>query len=167
MNTTLSKILFVSLAFIAPINFLFYTIYAFIFLDFITGVWKTLKNNGVWKKITILKHKIQLPLAGLNSHTAKRTIIKTICYTIALLTTYILESQIIGSGVVLSKIVAGFISMVEVASIFENLGEISANPVFMKIFDYISTYFNKNKNIINKIDGAKDESNKDTKKEDI
>lgn len=157
----LIKLLFLGSAFLLPIHFLFLTIYTFIGLDFLTGIWKVLVKNKIWKNIKIFnKFNIKLPLAGLNSHTMKRTIIKTICYSIALLTTYMLESQIIGTGIILSKIVAGFISMVEVASIFENLAEISGNSLFNKLFDIIKTYFNTNKDIINKIDSVNEESNK-------
>jgi len=162
------KSFLVALAYFSPIQTLFNLIFVLVLIDFITGVWSAIIKNGVWKQYCVhIPFKkdpfcFRLPLAGLNSRTMKRSVIKILCYNIAILVTFLIENIIFGSGIVITKWVTGFISLVEVASIFENLTKISGNPLFNKIYDTLSTYFNRNKNIINQIDGTNKDSDNQT-----
>jgi len=168
MKSYALQLLIIGITYLAVAKAMFFLMFALVFLDFITGIWKAVLANGIWRHFDIpimftkRRLKFKLPIAGLNSHTMKRTVVKTTCYFIAILTGFLLENVILGTGLVLTKIVTGFIAVVEIASIFENLAKITGNPVFNKIFDAISTYFNRNKDIINKIDGTNEKSDSST-----
>lgn len=137
------KVFFLATAYMEDVKNLFHVMVALVFIDLITGVWKSVKACG-W--------------CSIKSRTLKRSVIKLTAYTLAIISTYIIEREIIQSGVYVSRFVTGLICMVEAASIFENLAEITGNNVFLKIFDSLKTYFNTNKNIINQIDTEKNET---------
>lgn len=166
MKNYIIQTILIGLTYLAAAKAMYFLMFALVIIDFITGVWKAVLLNGIWKYydirilFTTRRLKFKLPIAGLNSHTMKRSVVKITCYSFAILTTFLLETEIFGTGIILTKIVTGFIALVETASIFENLAKISGMNVFNKIFDTIATYFNKNKNIINKIDGTIEDSNK-------
>ena len=138
------KIFILATTYMADIKHLFHVMFALVMIDLITGIWKSVKACG-W--------------CSIKSRTLKRSVIKLGAYTLAIISTYIIEKEIILSGIYVSRFVVGLICMVEAASIFENLSEITGNNVFLKIFDSLKTYFNTNKNIINQIDTKKDETN--------
>ena len=142
MSSLCAKLFLIALAYFIAIKALVWVIFTLVIFDLITGIWKVVKLNG-WKT--------------LNSKGYKRTIIKMAAYFIALISVFLIEAEILGSGIFLCKIVAGMISLVELASIAENLTTITGQPIFMKIYDTLKTYFNTNKNIIDKIDTDKDE----------
>jgi phage-related holin len=141
MNTII-KLSLLSLTYFAAIKTLFHLMIALVIIDLFTGVWKSVKVGG-WKSI--------------KSRLLKRTVIKTTCYIIALVVSYLFESIIIGTNGVITNIVAGMIGITEVASIFENLTTITGNSLFMKLFDVLKTYFNTNKNIIDNLPGVGDD----------
>ena len=136
----IAKLFFIALSYMAEIKHLFHVMIALVFIDLITGIWKSVKASG-WRSI--------------KSRTLKRSVIKVTAYTLAIISTYIIEKEIILTGIYISRIVVGLICMVEIASIFENLAEITGDNVFLKIFETLKTYFNTNKDIINKIDTKK------------
>lgn len=138
----MSKIFFIGTSYMANIKHLFHVMAALVLIDLITGIWKSVKLSG-WKSI--------------KSRTMKRSVIKLTAYTLAIISTYIIEKEIILSGIYISRFVVGLICMVEAASIFENLSEITGNNVFLKIFDALKTALNTNKNIINQIDTKKND----------
>ena len=144
----LVKLFILAITYMEGIKHLYHVMFALIALDFFTGLWKCVQRNG-WNSF--------------KSRTAKRSVIKIGAYSIAIAATFFIEKEIIGSGIYITRAVTGFIAMVEAASIFENLAEITGNNVFLKIFNLLKTSVNTNKNIINKIDTTKeDEENSNT-----
>ena len=128
-----------AISFLGDIKILVHSILILILIDLITGLWASFKLNGI---------------KSFKSSKLKRTVIKTTCYIIAILTAFLLERNIFGlEGIGISRITAGFIALVEVASIFENLSKLSGMDLFLKIFDVIKTKFNTDKTMINKISG--------------
>lgn len=130
--------------YLAPLQPLVILIFILTGVDLITGLWLSIKTKG---------------LKSIKSRGLKRTIIKLTAYLLAVILTFLFENILLGiTGLYLTKIVAGYISLTELASNFENLGGITnKNSLFMKLFDVIKTYFNKNKDIINQIDKKKEE----------
>lgn len=159
LMNSLVKIMLIATSYLFAIQALIYVMLGLVLIDFITGIWKAVLANGVWRQCKLFGVSFKLPIAGLNSHTMKRTVVKSTCYFIAILTSFLLENEIFGTGIVVTKIVTGFIAMVEAASIFENLARITGNPVFSKIFDTIKTFFNTRKDLISKIDGTVKDTN--------
>lgn len=92
--------------FIAPIKLLLINVYLLVCIDLITGIWASL----------VEKQKIV-------SNKLRRTINKLLSYTAALLVTHHLTNNFLTLGLdaALVKILAGYIAITEVKSIFENL----------------------------------------------
>jgi phage-related holin len=110
--------------------------------DLITGLIASIKTKGI---------------KSLKSRGLKRTTIKIAAYLIALSLTFLFENIIFDTNLILTKIMAGYISLTELASVFENLGKITnKGALFNALFNVLKTYFNKNKDLINKIDPEKD-----------
>lgn len=143
----LTKIVFIIAAYFVAIKMLVWVIFTLVIFDLVTGIWKTVRKDG-WK--------------ALNSKGYKRTIIKLAAYMMALVSTFLIEAEILGTGIFLCKIVSGMISLVEIASIFENLTEITGQPLFMKIYDLLKTKLNTNKDIINSFDGTNKDNEQNT-----
>ena len=140
MNLIIKTILLSTLAYFAPIYAIIYLVFILVGVDFITGLYLSIKD----------KKKIQ-------SRKLKRTIIKLTAYLLALIITFLFECIILGSGILVTKIIGGYISLTEIASIFENLGKIiNKNSLYIVLYDTLKTYFNINKKIINNIDTEKD-----------
>lgn len=134
----LIKTILLASLFFASIKPLVWLILGLTTVDFITGIWRTVKLYGV---------------KSLTSSGYKRTTIKLAAYMIALYCTFSIETVILGTGIFISKIVAGIICLTEFASITENLGQITGSNIFNQIFDILKSKLNTNKDIINKVTG--------------
>lgn len=138
------------LTYFSPIKELIHLIFLMCLVDMVTGIWKSIKIGG---------------LKAFSSRKARRSIVKIVAYLLAVISTYGLEIVIFNSpGSYLTKGIAASIALIEIASLFENLATITGNPIFLKMFDSISTYFNRNKDIINSIDPTLDNPDKDDSK---
>lgn len=152
MIGNLVKIAFISiLAFFSAAQPLIYLILAITFLDFITGFLKSMKISGTWKCF--------------KSRIARRSIVKTMCYLIAVLVGYAIELVIFGSAAgYLTKSIASSIILVEFSSLLENMAVITGQTLFLKIFDITKTIFNTNKDILTKIDPTLNQEDDDETK---
>jgi len=103
---------------LTPIYPLMFVVTIFIGVDFITGIWKSLKNG---KKIqsTIMAHSVS----------------KSILYQLAILTAVLMETFVFG-GIPIVKLVGGFIATVEFKSILENVGEITGIDIWKNVSKY-------------------------------
>lgn len=106
---------------LTPIYPLMFVVTIFIIVDFITGIWKSLKS-GKKIKSTIMAHSIS----------------KTILYHLAILVSVLFETFVF-SGIPVIQLVGGFIATVEFKSILENIGEITG----INIWGNIKKYFVK------------------------
>lgn len=99
-------------SFLIPIKILIYLVGLMIIIDTISGIWKAKKTGE-----------------ALTSHKLSRAISKMLLYQLALITFFILEKYLLGEFVLiftaipyfLTKVVAVFISFVEIVSINENI----------------------------------------------
>jgi phage-related holin len=139
------------LSYFAEIRDIIHLIIIFSVLDIITGIWKSVILHG-WKSFS--------------SRKLRRSIVKIGAYLVAILVSYATDKTLIGieDTIVLTRLTAGIIGLIEMASLFENLSVITGKKIFIIIFDNIKTYFNRNKDLLIKIDPTLD-MNVDTKNE--
>ena len=108
-------------AILLPIQPLMIVSTIMIMLDFLTGVWKSVKKGE-----------------GFSSSKMSNTVSKTVLYQIAILSSFLMETYIFG-GLPVTKIVAGFICSVEFKSILENIGEVTG----IDLWKHVAKYFVK------------------------
>lgn len=109
----LQKALVMLAIMLAPIQAVMLTVGFLIFLDLATGIWAALKRQ---EKIS--------------SAALRRTLSKMIIYQLAIISGFLIEHHIVGDSIPMIKILAGFISLVELKSILENSNVILGANVF-------------------------------------
>lgn len=115
-----SKLCFLLLAYLSPINMIFHAIWFLLVVDLITGIWKSIKTGKV------------ICSRGLRS-----TVEKFLFYTLSVVVVYVVDKTFFGSMSHLASIIGGYIAITEVISIFENIAEITGHNIFLKIRDVI------------------------------
>lgn len=108
------------LAYLSPMEEVFYCMLFFVVVDLVVGVMASSKNG-----------------IGRSSRRARRSLIKLLCYMGAILMAYVAEQTFAGEGIGSYKWIGGFICLVEFVSILENMATITGNPIFLKIIKLI------------------------------
>lgn len=137
MKFNLTKFLFFLGSYFAPIATIIHVMLVFILIDLLSAIWAALKN----------KEKIE-------SHKMRKTVVKMFWYIAAVVMTHMMEVTFNLQFAHLAQITGGFICMVEIKSVFENITKITNEPVFIKIYklfekkakETIDTDINTNKN---------------------
>lgn len=109
----LSKALTLLLIILAPIKAVMSTVGFLVFLDAATGVWAALKRKE-----------------AITSAALRRTISKMVIYQLAVISGYLIETYLLGGSLPISKVVAGFIGLVEFKSVLENGNTILGTDIF-------------------------------------
>ncbi|MEI6901360.1 MAG: phage holin family protein [Bacteroidota bacterium] len=135
------KLALLAIAYFTPIAEMVIVMLIFLLFDTITGIWASLKKGE-----------------KLESHKLRKTVYKIICYTLAVMLSWMMEKTFSLTWSNLANLVCGFICFVELKSIFENITRITNEPVFMKILKIIKR---KGAETIREI-GEEDESQKDS-----
>lgn len=133
MYAKITKIFFFIISYFAPISTIIHVMLVFIFFDFVSGVWASCKN----------KEKIE-------SKRMRKTITKIIWYIVAIFMAHMMEVTFSLQFLHLAQIVGGFICMVEIKSVFENITKITNEPIFMKIYKLFEKKAKDNFDINNK-----------------
>lgn len=107
------KVITLIIVVLAPIEAVMATVGFLIFVDLISGMWAA--------------HKRKEPIT---SAALRRTISKMIIYQIAVISGFLIETYLVGGSLPISKVVAGFIGIVEFKSILENGNTILGTDVF-------------------------------------
>lgn len=119
-------------AYFAPVTAVVAVIFGFVIIDFFTGIWAAKKR----------KEKIR-------SHTMRNSVTKLLCYLIVILLAFVLQKEIITfDWFAATNIAAGLICLAELKSVVENMGDITGNSIFIKIFESLLDVFKKNKDKI-------------------
>jgi phage-related holin len=116
LHSFLTKIAILVIAYFTPIAEMVHVMLIFLALDMISGIWASVKAG----------QKIK-------SHKLRQTVYKFLWYTIAVMTSWMMEKTFNLSLLNLACVTAGFICFVELKSIFENITRITGDPVFMRI----------------------------------
>lgn len=122
-----AKLMGVSLTYFLPIRELAYALLALFLIDWVTGVWK---SRVVRRRIT--------------SYRLRKSSQKIGSYMVALISAHILNESILGGVMHLPQLIAGYIGVTEVASILENLSEITGRDLMLEIANKVKDSF-KNK----------------------
>lgn len=121
MKDWLLGVLLSTVAVFAPIKELFLVTTILIMVDLITGILAA-KKRGEWTKLKEIKS------AGL-----RRTFSKSWIYLTGIGIGFLIEHYMLQGFIPISKIAAGYISLVEGKSIYENLDVINAQPIFKQL----------------------------------
>jgi phage-related holin len=133
-SSTLLKLLTCALAYFAPISVMIHTVLIFILIDFLTGIYASYKT-----KTKIVSNRL------------RKTIEKFVFYTGAIIIAHMFQISF-ANWSNLSQIVAGFIAMTELFSIYENIRNITKLDILSQVRDYLLNVLNKFKNTDNKKD---------------
>lgn len=123
----LTKIGFWAAAIVAPITPVMATVIFLIVVDFITGIWASLttKPEGL-KWFEVIK-----------SRKIYSTLSKFLIYNLVVMSSYFIELHIVPE-VPWLKVVAGFIAITEMKSVFENFHRIYGIDVWSQIKDLLN-----------------------------
>lgn len=117
-----TKVFAVMLVILAPIKAVLITVGFLIFLDLISGI------------VAAVKRKESVSSAAL-----RRTISKMIIYQTAVITGFFIEHYLLEGSIPVSKVVAGFIGIVEFKSILENFNTILGTDVFKTLIQKLGS----------------------------
>lgn len=107
---------------IAPVLSIMATIVGLLLADFITAIWATVKING-WRSVSAKRMFDSIP--------------KLILYNLALLTTFFVQHYII-DGIPMIKVIGGFIALIELRSIYENIRLVTNVDLWNSIKDIVN-----------------------------
>lgn len=117
----------VSLAILAPIHAVIIATCIIVGVDLILGIWAARKRGE------------EITSAGL-----RRTITKILVYNLVLITSFLVETYLIGGLIPLVKLAAGIIGLTEMKSILENANDISGENIFKSIIKKLGSDNDKN-----------------------
>ena len=119
------KYLIYFLVFLTPIHPLLYTIYILLAFDLITGITKAVKSKE-----------------PITSKRMRDTIIKMVFYSIAVYIGYQVDITLFSkSALYLSKLVGGYVILIEFQSNIENISVITGVNLWMMIKDKVMSFF--------------------------
>lgn len=107
---------------LAPIDAVMATVGFLIFLDLISGVWAARKRNE-----------------PVTSAALRRTISKMIIYQLAVISGFFIERYLLQGALPITKVVAGFIGIVEFKSMLENGNTILGTDVFKLLIEKLGS----------------------------
>jgi len=138
-HSFITKAFIFLIAYFTPIAEMVHVMMFFILLDTISGIWASVKIECDKDKETYKDSKCKPPswFSKVESHKLRKTVYKFVWYTIAVMTSLMMEKTFHLAWTSLSSIVGGFICFVELKSIFENITVITNDPIFMRILKVI------------------------------
>lgn len=111
--------------YISPIHPFLITIFILLFFDLITGISKAIKNS---ERIT--------------SKRMRDSVIKMVFYSIAVFISFQVDKTLLSdSALILTKIIGGYIMLIEFQSNIENISDITGVNIWMALKDKIVDYF--------------------------
>jgi len=117
MYSKLFKFLTFILSYFTPIATIVHVMFIFIIVDLVSAIWAAKKNN-----------------IAVESRKMRKTVVKIFWYTAAVLMAHMMETEFSLQFAHMAQIVGGFVCMVEMKSVFENITKITNEPVFIKIY---------------------------------
>ena len=108
----LKKILFVSVAALAPIKMILIAVGLLVLFDLVTGIWAARRKGE-----------------ALKSSAMRRTVSKMLIYQLTVISGFLLEHYLLDGLIPVSKLVGGVIGMVEFKSILENASSIAGEDI--------------------------------------
>ena len=140
--THFNSLLIAIIALLTPIKPLLLTVGFLIAVDFIFGLMRAYK----------LKEKI-------TSRKASNTISKMVLYTLCVLSVFFLDKYILETTLNLAKIVAGFISLVEIKSILETFEIMTNIKIWDRLVKIVKRGTSETKDLLDEIEDKKEDKN--------
>ena len=137
--THFNSLLIAIIALLTPIKPLLLTVGFLIAVDFIFGLMRAYK----------LKEKI-------TSRKASNTISKMVLYTLCVLSVFFLDKYILETTLNLAKIVAGFISLVEIQSILETFEIMTGINIWDRLVKIVKRGTSETKDLLDEIENKED-----------
>ena len=111
--------------YITPIHSFLITIYILLFFDLITGIAKAVKTND---RIT--------------SKRMRDSVVKFIFYSIAVFISFQVDKTLLSdSSLILTKLVGGYIMLIEFQSNIENISALTGVDIWMAVKEKVIAYF--------------------------
>lgn len=111
--------------YITPIHSFLITIYILLFFDLITGIAKAMKTND---RITSKK--------------MRDSVVKFIFYSIAVFISFQVDKTLLSdSSLILTKLVGGYIMLIEFQSNIENISALTGVDIWMAVKEKVINYF--------------------------
>lgn len=108
------------LAYFMPIKGMVHAVIFLWAIDWILGVWKSLKAKRT-----------------LTSYRFRKSISKITTYVLAITSTYVLENTFLPEWIPICKVVAGYIAFTELVSIYENMSEITGKKLMLELLGVV------------------------------
>jgi len=137
------KLVLAGLAYFAEIQNLFHAVLVFMAIDWVTGVYASFKYRS--REIDYINDK-PTKRPWFVASKMRYSIEKFVFYMLAIAMAYVFRKEFI-EGIYLAKIVAGYIAITELKSIFENISRIMGVKIFNEIWGIIKNQFNNKFNI--------------------
>lgn len=115
-------------ALIAPMRATMAALLILVICDFLTGIYKVVKFKG-WEAVKSAK--------------MGKSITKLVMYYLAIVAG--LACEIITPGIPFTKVATGFVAVVELKSIYENVGAITGVNIWVAVREYLDKYRTTNK----------------------
>ncbi len=123
----LVKIGLTLLAVLSPVQPVMTAVFCLVIIDFITGIWASIKKN-----------------VPIKSYHMRRTVVKLLAYQAAIVVGFIMETYLLQEMPVV-KIIGGLVAMTEGKSFFENLHKITGIDFWALIINKVHGEQNQNK----------------------
>ena len=120
MREWTQNLLLALVAVFAPVQSMLLAVGALIAIDFVTGVWRAVKQHE-----------------PITSTGFRRSIAKMVAYQLAVISAFVLERYMLADALPAAKIVASVVGITEVKSIFENLRLITGIDLWAQVLTKI------------------------------
>lgn len=123
------KSVWVIFAFTAPLQPILLTVFIMVFADTSTAVWAAIRND-----------------TPVTSSGLRRTLSKLAIYSLLIVTAFLIDQNILGQFAYLTKVVSGYIGIVEFTSIVENSNKILGQNIFHMLIKKLGSHNDKEGN---------------------
>lgn len=124
LEQLLGQAISLTLAFFLPIKPLIHAVLFLFFMDWIFGVWRSVKNR---RKLT--------------SYRFRKSVAKITTYIICIMSTWVMQNTFLPDWIPLAHLVAGYIAWTELVSIYENASDISGKSFIQDLLGLIKKNF--------------------------
>lgn len=138
--THFNTLLIATIAILSPVKAMLLTIGFLIAVDFIFGIMRAFKTNQ-----------------AITSRKASNTISKMVLYGLCILSVFFLDKYILETGMNVAKIAAGFISLVEIKSIFESFESMTGIKIWDKLVKIVKRGTSETKDLFDEIEDKKED----------
>jgi len=124
LDQLLGQALSLTLAYFLPIRPLIYAVLFLFFMDWVLGVWRSVKNR---RKLT--------------SYRFRKSVSKITTYIICIMSTWVMQKTFLPDWVPIAHLAAGYIAWTELVSIYENASDISNKELIKNLLALLKKNF--------------------------